>query len=192
MPVGVFVGLGTGDRLDQDQTARRLIPAIEPEVLVIDDPKRRLGHGVEDLLGIEALDDPRGYILQKVLAPLQQQLAAPADVDELNHGGGGEDTRHQADDVARITEAKPSCGGDEKVIGDGGDGRGRRNRRAATQAPGDHANKQYQNEEKRLHPRDSQNPGQAAEAKRGDADSGDGGEIGDSSIHRALPRYGIA
>ena len=160
-------------------------------MLVIDDPKRCLGHRVEHLLGIEALDDARGHILQEVLAPLQQQLAAPADGDELDHGGGGEDTCHEADDIARGAQAKRFSGRDEEVVGDDGDGRGRRNRRAATKAPGDDAHQQHENQEIRLHPRYSQDPGQPAEADRGDADRGDGGQIGERSIHHVFRQYGI-
>jgi len=47
-------------------------------VLVIDDPECGFGHRVEDLLGVEALDDAGRDVLQQVLALLHQDLPAPA------------------------------------------------------------------------------------------------------------------
>ena len=64
MPVDPPVGMSAGDRLCEHQSLGGLVPVVDAEMLVVDDPQRRFRHRVEDLVGVEALDDARRHILQ--------------------------------------------------------------------------------------------------------------------------------
>ena len=145
MPVDLFIGRGSSHRLDEDETLRRLIPAIETEVLVIDDPEGSLGDGVEDVFGIEALNDPRRYVLQQVLAFLHQNLAAPAQMNELDDRCRRENPGGQAHQVAHGCEAETPHWGHEEEGRDQYGGGGPGNRRPASQAPGDGPGQQDEN-----------------------------------------------
>ena len=122
---------------------------------------------------------------------MQQHLTAPADVDELDHGGGGEKARPQAHQVAHAGAAQARPRWQEEVIGDQGEGPSRHQRRAATQAPGDGANQQDKNQQEGLDPRDPQDPGHQAKSGRHDAYGADGRQIGESSSNHASSQYGI-
>src|ERR1700736_1676770 len=111
-------------------------------------------------------------------------------MDELNDRGGGQDARHQADDVAYAPDAKASDWREEEVVSDEGNRRGGRNRGAATQARGDGTHQQHKNQEKGLHPWDPQDPGEEGEPDRHDAYGGNGSRIGKNPPDHGCPRYG--
>ena len=158
VPVNATVPVGPGDRLRQHQSLGDLVPTVEAEVVIINDPQRRLRHRLEDLLGIEALDDARRHILQQVFPPLQQDLTVAGHVHELDDRGSRQHAGDQGHGIADGSGSGPRLRSDEEVIGDQGEGRGCRNGRAATQTPGDRPREQDKDQEKRIEARKAHGP----------------------------------
>ena len=139
-------------------------------MLVIDDPHRRLGDRVEDLVGIETLDDARRHFLQQVFALLQQDLMATGHVYELDDRGSREQARDQMHRITNGFGSEATVRLDEKVIRDHGKGQCCGNGRAATEPPCDRSREQDKHQQERLDARQAQGPGGQAQCRAHHAD----------------------
>ena len=146
-------------------------------MLVVDHAQRRFRHHVQDFVGIEALGDPRRDGLKEFFAFLEQDLPAAADMHELNHGRGGEDTGEEANRIAGGPSAEAEARLEEEVVGDQRESDGGCHRRSSAEPPGDPAGEQHENQQVGLNPIDPECPGGEPERGRHREHRADGCQI---------------